>query len=206
MANLNFAEMYNWTYDLPAGSKIIFTNVLSLFLNKKANVLEIGTFAGTSLISILTMLPDAKGTAIDIWSEEKSADDDLELLLVDNNIKMSEVEKIFHQNIKTANMTDRIEIFKGDSKHILMNLLKSNKKYDIIYVDGSHTCLDTYHDAILAWEILEKNGVLIFDDYLWGNNLPDLDKPMKAVDQFLNVYKGQYTLLDKGYRVFIYKL
>jgi hypothetical protein len=84
-------------------------------------------------------------------------------------------------------------------------IIKNNVKMDFIYIDGSHLLLDCYADLILSWQILEKEGILVIDDYLYKKK-NTLDSPYEAVNHFLKNYEGKYKLLDKNYRVFLQKL
>lgn len=79
------------------------------------------------------------------------------------------------------------------------------QKFDIIYVDGSHRLLDCYIDLILSWQLLDINGMMIIDDYLF-NKENILESPFEAVNDFLEKYKNEYILLHKNYRVFIKKI
>ena len=101
---LNYADMYNWTNDLPTNTnaKITFVKILSSFITyESCEILEIGTFAGTSVIGMLQYLPNAKATTIDLWIsyvEKECA----------TEINTSSLEKIFEMNIeKVFNETER---------------------------------------------------------------------------------------------------
>lgn len=59
-----------------------------------------------------------------------------------------------------------------------------------------------------AWSQLKNGGILIFDDYQWTdpmNNLMAHEVPGPAIDFFMSVYQGQYTLLHKEYQVILRK-
>ena len=100
---------------------------------------------------------------------------------------------------------DRIETLKGESRDMLLKLIRENRKYDFIYVDGSHLAMDCYLDCELSWELLIKGGVMAIDDYMYKENSEDiLQKPFKGVNHFLDKHK--YKLIFKNYRVFIEKL
>lgn len=66
--------------------------------------------------------------------------------------------------------------------------------------------LDCYSDLVLAWIVLEKGGILAVDDYTYKFDCNLLDSPFEAVNHFLKRYEGKYTILYKGYRVFLQKL
>ena len=198
--NIEYCGMLNWSSDIPNNSKIIFESILDRFKNTKCNILEIGTYSGTSIINMLKYLVDANATVIDMWEDY----DENKLL---KDITKNNIENVFYNNLLIGNVIDRVNCIKGDSKDILIKLLIDDIKYDFIYVDGSHKCLDCYTDIILSWNILNNGGVLGIDDYLWKpeNSNDKLDLPYYAVNHFMERYKGCYTVLDIGYRVFLLK-
>ena len=152
--NINYAEMLNWTHDLPTGenSKEKFLEALARANPKR--ILEIGTFAGTSLIEMLKLYPDAKGVAIDSW---KNYDEDgIEPFL---KVEENNIEKVFYENIIKAGMSERVAALKGDSVERLASLIRTGDRFDFIYIDGSHACLDCYADMVMAWNLLNKNAV-----------------------------------------------
>jgi predicted O-methyltransferase YrrM len=204
--------MYNWTHDLPRGHKQYFLGVIDYFnsnYKKQPNkngetpikVLEIGTYTGMSLINILSLIPNSVGVGVDMWSNYTETGVDG----LHNNITNLEVEKSFHNNVKLAGMSERVKAVKGDSIEILMNMIKTDDKYDFIYVDGSHMLLDCYGDLLLSWELLNVGGVLAIDDYLLNQNIC-LESPFEGVNRFLQKYEGKYKILHKDYRVFVEKL
>jgi len=201
-----YKGMYNWTNDLPEGSKKIFKDILQKFVSsylkiqfqKQINVLEIGTYSGISLIEIIKCIPNSFGIGLDLWSNY----DENILLTNINNLK---VKDSFHKNIKTAGLENRIKSIQSDSKTALIQFIKDGVKFDLIYVDGSHLLLDVYVDLVLSWEILEKGGYLIIDDYLYKYD-DTLKSPFEAVNHFLKLYKDKYNILLLGYRVFLEKI
>ena len=89
---------------------------------------------------------------------------------------------------------------------VLIEFIKQNKKFDFIYVDGSHLCLDCYTDCVLSWQLLSNNGIMAIDDYLYKNYEPDiLGKPLEGVNHFLSKVKLESIVLHQDYRVFIQK-
>lgn len=198
--DLDYAGMLNWSSDIPYGSKIIFEKALDNFRNKKCRILEIGTYSGTSVINMLQYLPDATATVIDIWKDY----DENKLL---ESIEKNRIEEIFYHNISIAGMKDRIIVKKNDSKKVLMDFIRENTNFDLIYVDGSHTYIDCYTDLTLSWELLSVGGMLIADDYIWmpADLQNELDRPYHAINHFMEKIKNQYTVFDKGYRMFLIK-
>lgn len=205
-STFEYKGMYNWTNDVPEGSLNIFTKIINNFnnsywkiqLNKEINILEIGTYTGTSLIKFVQNIPNSRGIGIDLW---QSYNENTLLSKMDN----FDIKGSFYKNIKTAGLNNRIKCIQMDSKKALIYFLKDKVSFDFIYVDGSHLLLDAYTDIILAWEILEKGGIMIIDDYLYKQN-EVLNSPFEAVNHFLNLYKETYKLLHTNYRVFLEKL
>jgi hypothetical protein len=203
--------MYNWTHDLPKGcdSKQIFENILLHFntthptdQNVETKVLEIGVYTGTSLIQIIQLIPNSHGVAIDSWTNYKEQQHPTM-----NNIVENDVEGSFYRNVEKSGLTSRITARKGDSYEILLEMNRSREKYDFIYVDGSHLCLDAYLDLMLSWKLLNVGGIMAIDDYKWniGNEFDKLGCPFEAVNHFLEKCGDEITVLNKGYRVFIEK-
>jgi predicted O-methyltransferase YrrM len=71
--------------------------------------------------------------------------------------------------------------------------------FDLIYVDGSHTAPDVLVDAILGFQLLRKDGVLIFDDYLWSMetspHADPLNTPKLAIDMFTTIFARKLRVL-----------
>jgi GR25 family glycosyltransferase involved in LPS biosynthesis/predicted O-methyltransferase YrrM len=208
---LNYLDMYNWTNDLPANTnaKLTFVTILANFIKQPTcEILEIGTFAGTSVIGMLQYLPNARATTIDQWNsyEEKKCGTEINTDCL-KNMEQNNIEKVFHENVMKSGFREKVTAIKGSSEFVLIDLIKQNKKFDFIYVDGSHKAIDCYVDCLLSWQLLNDNGIMGIDDYLYKISLTDeFENVMKGVDHFLEKIKGQYILLVNGYRIFIKKV
>jgi predicted O-methyltransferase YrrM len=198
---LNYMGMYNWTNNIPLNSYNQFLQILYYIkwknTGKIINILEIGTYTGTSIIKILEILPNSQATVIDTWKNYNENNLKILSMIEENN-----VEQIFYKNIEISNMKDRIKVYKGDSANILLNNIGN---FDFIYVDGSHKLLDLHLDLILSFNILNKGGILGIDDYLY-NKEDIFESPYEGVNHFLEKYKNRIKILLKEYRVFIEKL
>lgn len=204
---LQYCEMYNWTNDIPTNSYNHFIKILEYIKWKHSgneiNVLEIGTYTGTSIIKILELLPNSKGTVIDTWKnyDEYNKDKPISYL---QQIENNNIEKIFNDNIRNAGIKD-MYIFKGDSANILNDLIINNKKFDFIYIDGSHTLMDSYTDLILSFNLLNTGGIIGLDDYVYNND-KIFESPFIGINYFIEKFKNKIKVLHKEYRVFIEKL
>jgi tetratricopeptide (TPR) repeat protein len=203
---LEYKGMYNWTNDIPSGSRNTFLNVIDYFNthyikvkhNYKIKVLEIGSYTGISLINIVKRIPNSIGIGVDMWSNY----DENELLKNTDNLK---VKDSFFKNSVIEGIEDRIFGLQMNSRDALLDFVKKDELFDFIYVDGSHLLLDCYLDLFLSWQVLEVNGILGIDDYYYKQDSV-LDSPFESVNHFLKVIEGKYKILTKDYRIFIEKM
>lgn len=114
------------------------------------------------------------------------------------------LESRFDHNMRNTGRSSNVLKIKGDSKEVLKLLRRDN--YDIVYIDGSHAAEDVYSDARLSWELLKKDGVIIFDDYAWQPELPPEELPAPGIDRFLDEARPDIELLHKGYQVIIKRI
>jgi len=166
-------------------------------LPRRRRFLEVGSWEGRSMIYTVENLMEDGGelTCIDTWNggwEHQSRD-------------MGLVEQRF--NFNQAVLSDRyperkVKKLKGPSYCALQGL---QADFDMIYIDGSHHGLDVMTDACLAWPLLAGGGLMIFDDYRWGQELPQAQKPKFAIDAFLIFLEDKFELIEKGYQVIVSK-
>jgi len=164
--------------------------------------LEIGSYEGMAthwLCKNILTDPTSKITAVDTFEGSIEHKDG------HANTDFSEVERNFRQNLAEYIRTDKVSIYRAKSQDFLREL--SGAIFDFIYIDGSHTAPDVLEDGVLAWRLLKKGGIMIFDDYAWDayKDNPELN-PRLAVDSFLSVMVGKYSVLLKDYQVAIKKV
>ena len=201
--NIEYKGMYNWTNDLPEGSKNIFLKMIEYFninhIDMETKILEIGTYTGISLINIIKLIPNSIGYGLDKWQSYEEN----ELLTQIDNLQ---VEKSFYNNIHNQGLSNRIFGIKSSSTDKLIEFIKNKVQFNFIYIDGSHLLLDCYTDLVMSWNILEKGGIIVIDDYLYKKDENILNSPFEAVNHFLKIFKEQYKLLNIGYRIFLEKI
>jgi predicted O-methyltransferase YrrM len=90
--------------------------------------------------------------------------------------------------------------YKGKSYEMLAHLIAEGSKFDFIYIDGSHTAPDVMTDACMAWGMLRKGGVILFDDYLWADMPGLLHRPKLGIDYFTTLFSEQNELCLLGYQ------
>ena len=200
LENIDYSFMMNWTNDVPKNTKNDFIKILKkLPINSK--LLEVGTYTGTGIIEMLNTVPNSTGTVIDLWESYHEHDNVLNNDTITEDISKLNIEQIFYNNTKELN----IKVLKGRSSNKLLELLMENEKFNFIYIDASHRCLDVFVDATIAWKLLKINGIIGFDDYLF-NKGDILNSPHDAINYFMEQQKDNFIVLNEGYRIFLQKI
>lgn len=154
--------------------------------------LQVGAYTGDAsdwLLSTILTDPTSTLTDVDTWQ----GSDEREHKAMDFN----EVHALYLQRMDKY---ENLMAIKGDSSYVLPSLWE---QYDFIYIDGDHTEKAVYRDANNAWALLKTEGILAFDDYLWGSDVHPELRPQLAIDKFLEEKQGQYKLLSQDYQVWI---
>lgn len=150
----------------------------------KPNVdyLEVGSYEGRSLCWMLdNVLTDltCRAVAIDTWGvqpdwKEHGAD---------------EWDAVFARFRDNVGGDPRVWTLAGDSAEQLARLMVEGRRFDVVYIDGSHRALDCLTDMAMAWRLLKPGGLLIVDDVgQWrGQDWPTGDHPTTACKMFSEV-------------------
>jgi predicted O-methyltransferase YrrM len=143
------------------------------------NYLEIGSYEGNSAIFIASQFKSAKINCIDNWTSTEE---------YINHITFSKVEENFDFNVKSYKNINKI---KKSSDEFFKN---NSETFDVVYVDGHHLGSQVFKDCNNAWQILNDNGYLICDDYIWKFYSNINDNPCYAINNFLKVINGSYKI------------
>jgi len=180
-----------------------FPNWAACFASRRhssVKILEIGSFEGRSAIFFLNYLPKSSIVCIDTFLGGPEHVDPQSPTFSD----MLEVERRFDSNMQEY--ADRCEKIIGLSSDEIPKLAFENRRFDLIYVDGDHRAVRSYADACLAWPLLVQGGLMVFDDYLWKPESPELERPKLGIDSFLQANLGNYKLLHSNYQIIVEKL
>jgi len=83
--------------------------------------------------------------------------------------------------------------------------MTNSKKYDLIFVDGDHSSNQVKIDINNSWNILNKGGYLILDDYMWWF-YKDLKKnPSSSINNFIVNHISDISSLKIWQQVIIKK-
>lgn len=154
--------------------------------------LEIGSFEGSSAIFFSRFLTNSNLTCVDIWKgvEELS------------NVDFKVVESNFDKNISKI-IFNKITKIKSESEVFFKN---NKEKFSIIYLDGNHFFQTVINDIEQSWRILEVNGILILDDYVWAYYDEPKQNPAYAINIFLKKYYKSLKILNMRQQVVVQKI
>jgi len=116
-------------------------------------LIEIGTYTGYSTLVCALALSEGKIIAID--SDRVST-------------------KIAQDFWKQAKVNHLIDLRIGDAQDILQSLLDENSlkgTIDFVFIDADKVKYPIYYE--LCFELLRKNGIILFDNVLWGGAVAD---------------------------------
>src|SRR5574344_2277637 len=115
-------------------------------LKQPERILELGTAIGYSAILMASAMPEK-----------------CKITTIENYPKRIVIAK---ENIKKADMVDRIELIEGDALEVLKTL---DQTYDFVFMDAAKAQYMNYLNEIMR--ILPKGGVLIADNVLQEGDL-----------------------------------
>ena len=174
-----------------------FDKHLSKFKDQEnLNYLQIGAFTGDASLWLMQNVLTGKGsvlTDVDTW---QGSDEE-----VHHKMDFTDVEKTYDWKTKDYH---RIIKAKMPSLRFFTDL-DEVAIYDFIYIDGDHTAQAVFYDAINGWKALKPGGIMAFDDYLWGAELPLEKRPQPAIDLFVTLLKEEMELIDSGSQIWIRK-
>ena len=156
------------------------------------NLLEIGSYEGRSAIFFLDLFKNSKISCVDTWvgsDEHKQVD-------------FNSIENNFDYNIKSLKDNNKILKFKMTSDEFFN---ENNNKFDLIYIDGDHSKDQVLKDLKNSWSILNKNGFLLIDDYMWWYYKDLKNNPAFSVNSFIKENISQINKLIVWHQVLIQK-
>ena len=148
----------------------VFFSALSFTNTKIKKILEIGTHDGKNSLLLSLIFNNADVDTIDL---PKTSKDFVKFYNREN--KLDNFIKSRNQILKKSNKINFIETNS-------INLLNSNKKYDLIWIDGAHGYPMVCIDIINSLKLINTNGIIMCDD-IFINNIQS-DKMYKSIAAF----------------------
>ena len=117
------------------------------------HLIEIGTYTGYSTLVCALALSDGK------------------IIAIDRDPVATAIAQDFWQQAKVDHLIDlRI----GDAQDILQSLVQNNSRnraIDFVFIDADKVNYLIYYE--LSLKLLRKNGIILFDNVLWGGAVAD---------------------------------
>jgi predicted O-methyltransferase YrrM len=184
---------------------------LSEFVEVEPNhILEVGCYQGESTQVWLQEFLTDNGTIVCIDPFNVSDEDPFGTS--DPHSDSDSVQQFWHNVDQVKKPGQNIELRLGRSYHELAGLISEQQKFDLIYIDGNHTAAAVMADACMAFGMLNKGGIMLFDDFFWhdtvgvnGQSLSTLDWPKMAIDAFTTLYHNHLEILFINYQYAIRK-
>ncbi len=128
------------------------------------SILEIGSYAGSSLITWSNAaeklsVGDCHIVCIDPWGESGA---NLYNDTMTENMGDQQVYQIFCHNASLCPDSVQVTPVRGSSREILPTL--DDNSFDLIYIDGSHHYADVLNDIVECDRLLREGGIVCGDD------------------------------------------
>jgi predicted O-methyltransferase YrrM len=169
-------------------------------LKKVEHILEIGAFEGRATCWMLENMLTDDG-AIRVIDTFKGSEEHV-------GLDIDAIKNTFMQNVdETRKDTQGVYVYEKPSYEGLADLIVGgcSEDFDFIYVDGSHTAPDVLTDACMAFGLLRKGGIMLFDDYMWMAIPELLHRPKVAIDFFTTIFAEKCVVRMTGYQLAIQK-
>ena len=141
------AEIFKKTNQQGHGFSNFYEKKLKIFKNKKINILEIGSYAGSSAAAFVKYLPNSQVFCFDINI---------------SNFKFSSKSiEVFGIDISNIRKTEKT----------ITNLYKKNnfQFFDLIIDDGSHNLSDILISFNYLFKHLKSGGIYVIEDFKFPN-------------------------------------
>jgi len=191
-----------------SGNIPLWNEIFTQFNFVPTNVLEIGCYEGRATVWFSENVIGNNKCNYDVvdWFAGSPSESGMANAVEGLKINSNFIEDNFRHNIAFFPNIN-FKIYKGMSNKVLPLLLGNAETYDFIYVDASHKADDTCVDAYYAHRLLKSGGLIIFDDYGWGDPIDPSPEnaPKMGVDFFYTFYKNLYDIVYVGYQICLRK-
>jgi len=187
---------YKFSLDWFSGNIPAWNRIFKPYKAKPVEILEVGSYEGRSAMWLLDNIlthKDAKITCIDNFADKV-------VRYHGERVYNPDTLKNFKHNAKFH--PGKITLLQGHSGKMLRKL--KPEQFSVIYLDANTYCKDVLEQAVLAFPLLKKGGLLIFDDYTYSKE-HDTRCPRMCIDAFLNVYAKEIQVIQLSWQVIVRK-
>jgi predicted O-methyltransferase YrrM len=160
--------------------------------------LQLGAFTGDASVWLCeNILTGAKAYLSDVDTWEGSDEE---------AHKAMDFKDVYNTYLnKIADYKNKVIIRRTITRSYLLRESNTSEIFDFIYIDADHTTVGVLLDAELSWPLLKVGGIMAFDDYTWGAEMPVELSPTLGIDLFLARHAGKYETLAVNEQVWIRK-
>jgi len=151
---------------------------------ERIEYLEIGVYEGRTLAFMDWLFPGkVHATIIDPWYDpELDSSEDWYI----------GIEERFRANAARLALPE-LEIHRSYSSYELPKFLQENRRFDLIYIDGSHSAWAVYVDLCYAAALIDTGGLIVLDDY-WHDDYDGSPGVKQAVDGFHATFRAYFEV------------
>jgi len=168
-------------------------NVWKKFLTtvKEIRYLEIGSFEGRSAVFVGELNNTKEVTCVDTFEgSEEHKDVNFDLVFKNCTVNLNKLNIPYN-------------LVKASSHSFFKN---NFKKFNVIYIDGSHFYEDVKKDFINSFMCLEDNGILICDDFYWFFYKKTEQNPIMAILECYEYCKRDLEILFVNHQIIFKKV
>ena len=164
--------------------------------NQEIKILDIFTYTGTNLIYFINSIPNSTGIGIDNLEQIYGYKSDTK-----NNNDIYALEKSFKINMINSGINERTNFFKNNCLDKMIEFLKTNKKFDFIYIGSNNNNNENYSHQLytlimIGWELLNSFGLMGIN---YNVNLENI------INKFIVDFKPKYKIINSEHKVWIEK-
>lgn len=165
-----------------------FETYLAEFKDKpNLKFLQLGVFTGDATVWLCNnILTDKSSKLIDVDTWEGSDEES------HAEMDFSDVYQVYQDKVKDLPV---VSVVSDTHKYLIRQLDNFIGAFDFIYIDADHTTVGVLLDAELSWPLLKSGGVMAFDDYTWGRDLPPSKTPRPGILLFVERHKEEIDTL-----------
>ena len=169
--------------------------IISTLSKVSKNIFEFGTCSGKT--TFLMGLNSSKDTKIVSITLSPKNIEEVDSKKTDNKISQRNIinESIYESFLFSGNEVERkIKVIFQNSLNFNHNKYKN--QMDLIFIDGGHTYSVVKNDTEKSFEMLRKNGIILWHDYVPGKkSSKDVVRYLNEISKTNKIYKIKNTSL-----------
>ena len=164
-------------------------SAISLQSNSFNEILEIGTYDGQFTNFLSKMFPKSEITTVDLPQHDPL------LNRFYNRSNSDDYQKYIEKQNRNTKLKNIVKL--KTNTMFLIEKLKPSQKFDLIWVDGGHLYPEIAWDICIAYNLLNKDGLILCDDVIFSSKDYKTDyvsnESSKVLSYLENRVEGTFT-------------